>query len=68
MFFPGSGSEMKILTEEFSPPASFMNKKEFEALIAHATKQRYSFLHINMREPVPTRYRHNLDTILKIDE
>ena len=51
------------LPEEFG-----IIKKEFEDLIKHATKDRYNFLHINMREPPETRYRKNLDTILSINK
>jgi len=64
--FAGNGSEMEILAQEFTPPHT--KKKEFEDLIKHATKERYNFLHINMREPPETRYRKNLDTILSINK
>jgi hypothetical protein len=64
--FAGNGSEMEILAQEFCPPHT--KKKEFEDLIKHATKDRYNFLHINMREPPETRYRKNLDTILSINK
>jgi len=65
MFFPGSGSEMEILCEEFCP--SGMSKKEFIKLIEHATSEPYQFLHINMREQPKTRYRKNLDTLLELE-
>ena len=64
--FAGSGSEMEILAQEFTPPHT--KKKDFENLIKHATKERYNFLHINMREPPETRYRKNLDVILNINK
>ena len=64
-FYPGSGSEMQILADEFCPPK--MNKKEFLALANHATNEMYQFLHVNMREPPKTRFRKNLDTILEIE-
>jgi hypothetical protein len=50
--------------KEFCPPHT--DKKHFQKLIERATKDRYNFLHINMREPPETRYRHNLDKILTI--
>jgi hypothetical protein len=62
--FPSSGSEIKILVEEFCPPHT--DKKTFQKLIEHATKEQYNFLHINMRQPPEKRFRKNLDTILKI--
>ena len=64
--FAGNGSEMEILAQEFTPPHT--KKKDFENLIKHATKERYNFLHINMREPPETRYRKNLDVILNINK
>lgn len=62
--FPSSGSETEILAQEFTPP--HVKKRTFEKLIQHATKERFSFLFINMNEPPETRYRKNLDTILTI--
>lgn len=62
--FPSSGSETEILANEFCPPHT--RKKQFEKLIQHATKERFSFLFINMNEPPDSRYRKNLDTILTI--
>jgi hypothetical protein len=62
--FRGSGSEMETLSDEFCPPG--MNKKKFMQLIDEATKDKYSFLHINMRVPHEERYRKNLDEILLI--
>lgn len=64
--FAGNGSETEILAQEFSPPHT--KKKDFENLIKHATHDRYSFLHINMREPPETRYRKNLDIILNLNK
>jgi hypothetical protein len=63
-FFPSSGSEVELLIKEFCPPHT--DKKDFQKLIENATKEQYSFLHINCREPPETRFRRNLDTILSI--
>lgn len=63
-FFPSSGSEVELLVKEFCPPHT--SKKVFQELVEKATGDRYNFLHINMREPPDTRFRRNLDTILKI--
>lgn len=64
--FAGSGSETEILCNEFTP--SHTSKKDFEALIKHATKERFDFLHINMRCPEEERYRRNLDCIININK
>jgi len=63
--FRGSGSEMEILSQEYCPPG--MKKKQFLKLIDEATKEPYSFLHINQRVPHKERYRRNLDEILIIE-
>jgi hypothetical protein len=56
-------SEMELLVEEFTPPG--MSKKNFMAMVQHATKEKHNFLHINMKVPFEERYRKNLDTILE---
>lgn len=58
-FFRGSNSEMEAILEDRSPP--HMNKKQGLSMIEFATKEPYSFLHINMRKPFETRYTRNLD-------
>lgn len=58
-FFRGSNSEMESVLEDRSPPG--MNKKQGLAMIEFATKEEYSFLHINMRKPFEERYTRNLD-------
>jgi hypothetical protein len=62
--FPCSRSERKLLIDEFTPPR--LSKREFGDLIDHATSDDHSFLHINMREMPRTRFRKNLDEILKL--
>lgn len=64
IYFPGSGSEIECLCEEFTPPR--MSKKEFQKIINYATKDRYNFLHIAMNEAPKTRFRKNLDEILEL--
>ena len=65
MFFPGTESEVELLTNEFTPPNT--TKSQFRQLIKHATHDAYNFLHINMKAAVAERYRKNLDTILRIN-
>lgn len=64
-FFPGSDSEVELMTDEYTPPNT--SKKAFRELIQHATTKPYDFLHINLRSPVEKRFRHNLDQYLKIN-
>lgn len=65
-FFPASGSETKLLVEEFSPPR--YSNKEFEELVNYATSDKFNFLHINMRKHFDERYRKNLDEMLKLNK
>ncbi len=64
IYFPGSGSEIECLCEEFIPPK--MSKKAFIDLINYATADRYNFLHIAMNEAPKTRFRKNLNEILEL--
>jgi hypothetical protein len=61
--FQPNGSEMEVIVESYCPPGA--SKKDFEALVSHATADDYSFLHINRRVPFKDRYRKNLSTILR---
>ena len=64
-YFKGGNSEMELLSEEFAAPG--FNKKRMFNLINFATADKYSFLHVNRREPFETRYRRNLDEIITLD-
>lgn len=64
MFFPGSQSEVTLMVQEFAPPG--LSKNQFCELINHATAEPFNFLHINMRQPPATRFRKNLDTLLRL--
>jgi len=64
--FAPTNNERELLVENFSPPK--MHKKDFEAMIDHATKEPYSFMHINKRVGFDKRYRKNLNTIIKLAE
>ena len=66
MLYPSSGSEVDLLTDEYTPVNS--NKKDFKKLVQHATSEPYSFLHINNQVKMKDRYRKNLDTILSINK
>ena len=63
-FFASSQSEHKLLVDEWCPPK--LTKNEFQELVDYATGDDYSFLHINRNEPFKTRYRKNLDEVLKL--
>ena len=63
-FFPMSKSESNRLCEDLCPNG--FTKKEFENLIDEATKEKYSFLHINKTEPMEKRYRRNMNEIFNV--
>jgi hypothetical protein len=65
MLYPSSGSEVDLLTEEYTPPNK--SKSDMRRLVAHATAEPFNFLHINNQVPIKDRYRKNLDTVLNID-
>lgn len=65
-FFPSSLSEVECLVDEFCPPN--MGKKDFKSMIKHSTKDPFNFMHINMDCHFKDRYRHNLDTILELND
>lgn len=64
IYFRGSQSENETIIEDRCPPG--MHKKTGLAMIEFATKESYSFLHINMRCDFESRYRRNLDEIIQI--
>lgn len=65
-YFRGSNSENECVVEDRCPPG--MSKKQGLGLVDFATKEPYSFLHINMRCPFETRYRRNLDEVINISQ
>lgn len=64
-FFKGSNSENELIAEEYTPPD--YTKKQFLAVVEFATREDYSFLHINKRVDFKIRYRRNLDQVIKLD-
>jgi hypothetical protein len=70
MMFPSKTSEIERLFVEHGP--LHLNKKEFIAMVQFATKKdgenKWPFLFINTDEPEETRFRRNLDTVLRIDQ
>jgi hypothetical protein len=62
-YFRGSGSESDLMIKEYCPPG--MRKRNFEQMLDDATKEPYTFMHINKRAPHAIRYRSNLDQIIK---
>jgi hypothetical protein len=65
MLYPSSGSEVELLADEYTPVNS--TKKQFRDLIKYATKEPYSFLHINNQTKIKDRYRKCLDSVLTIE-
>jgi len=64
--FAPTNNEREILVENYSPPK--MHKKDFEAMIDHATKEPYCFMHVNKRVGFSKRYRKNLGRIINLAE
>jgi hypothetical protein len=64
-YFAGSASELELVAREYGAPG--LSKKEMKQLISHATKEPFTFLFVNMHLPWATRYRKNIDVILKME-
>lgn len=64
MLFPSSLSELDLVADEYCPPNT--SKRDFLNLMQYATGEKYSFLYINMKSPVESRYRKKLDTIINV--
>lgn len=63
-YFLGSLTEDQVLAENFTPPG--YTKKEFLAMIAHATSEPYQFLSINCQADRKDRYRIGLEHIMRL--
>ena len=64
-YFKGGNGEMELLAEEMAAPG--FSKRRMFKLINFATDGKYTFLHVNRREPFETRYRKNLDQIIDLN-
>lgn len=64
-FFQGGASEVEIVVDEFAPP--LYTKNEFREMIMEATRDRFSFLTINMKVGWDLRFRNNLDRFIVLD-
>ena len=64
IFFPCTGSELKLLTDEFCPHN--ITKNEFREMFNFCCSERFQFMHINMTTPPHERFRKNLDKILEL--
>jgi len=64
-FFPASDGEIDLMVDEYTP--ANMTKKKFKEIIQFATKERYNFLHINLRCKDEERFRKNLDEMININ-
>jgi hypothetical protein len=62
--FAGQRSEEDRIIDDYC--CQGLSKKEFREIFYHATKEPYSFIHININHPAKTRYRKNLDEILEL--
>lgn len=66
IYFAGSNSENEAIIEDRCPPN--YTRKDGLKLVAFATREKYSFLHINMRVPFDQRYRRNFDEVIHVDD
>jgi len=64
-FFQGSANEVEMVAEEFAPPE--YSKKEFMQMVNDCTKEKYSFLTINMKVGWDKRFRKNLDEFVTLE-
>jgi hypothetical protein len=64
--FEVTRSDVKQIYTEQSPPS--MNYKDFSDMFKYATHERYSFMTIYLKQPWKTRFRHNLEFVLEIDD
>ena len=64
IYFAGSNSENESIMEDRCPPN--FSRKDGLALVQFATREKWSFLHINMRVPFAERYRRNFDELIHV--
>lgn len=64
-FFQGGANEVEVVVEDFAPPE--YSKNEFRRLVCDATRDKFSFLTINNKVGWDKRFRHNLDTFIRLD-
>jgi adenylate kinase family enzyme len=63
-FFQGSAYEVNTVVEDYSPP--MYSRKDFESIVNDATKNKHSFLTINMKVGWDLRLRRNLDQFIHL--
>lgn len=56
--------EVETVAEEYGPP--MYSKKEFMAIVNDICGEKYTFLTINMKVEWETRFRRNLDQIVRL--
>lgn len=65
-FFPSNLSEVQRISEEHCPPNT--SWKDFQKLVSSATRERYNFLYMRLRDEPHLRFRKNLDTVLQLPQ
>jgi hypothetical protein len=63
-FFQGSQTEVETVAEEFAPPN--ISKRDFMHFVSETSKEKFSFLTINMKVDQSIRFRKNLDLIASL--
>ena len=66
VFFPLSRSEANTVIDEFCPPKT--TAQQFERMLMEVLDEKYQFFVVNMRVPIPIRYRKGLGEIINLDE
>ena len=66
VFFPLSRSEANTVIDEFCPPKT--TAQQFERMLMEVLDEKYQFFVVNMRVPIPIRYRKGLGEIINLDD
>jgi ABC-type oligopeptide transport system ATPase subunit len=65
ILFPASESEIIRIAKEYTPPHT--KQKQFEELIKHATREKYSFLYIATLADEGQKYRRKFEAYLELN-
>lgn len=55
IYFKGSNRELETIVDDFCAPG--LNKGQFSELVEDATREKYSFLFMDINQPIEKRYR-----------
>ena len=63
-FFQGSAAEVDIVANEYAPP--MYSRNEFKKIVNEASKEKFSFLTINMKVGWDKRFRRKLGELINL--